>query len=1028
MQNRPIIHILTNPFNLDERVSYEVNDGSRLIDFILLKYPKGFPRPTRVFLNEKQVHLENFDVMLESNDIIDIEIQPMLTAILLVASVVVGYQNYQKLKALSNADIDVPDTITPLKRAGGNAYNLREQRNLARINEPIPTQYGRLKSFPDLAAQPYIRYVDNSTVVHYLFSLGHGSFDIEEINLGSVPYIDNESLDFTLYDPGTTMDKFDDNIIPVIDVKNTSIRSQLNYLRQYASGSFNRTNKTLTLIASRKLTQIFKEGDSITVSGNTDTEGVFDIESVTDSVITVVDSSSWLQESDTGVNILVYLTNKIYENKHFAPGFGTEFFIKECSTDYFRVNNFKKETFSIEIDLEFKDGAYIVHLGDVLDYSPIVDMKIYVAPLVDNSIPASTFINKDFEVLITSDNLTFLEFAETWLNDTDLSDVVFANNVTKDISFTEDDVLISAGDIVSIDYANATVVFNVAKTGEVKAHNTVITTSTSFRSYDIDEDYLDNRIEIGSGRTISTSVLTRVINTTATLYYEVFESYDISISVDDGIFFKFFDYDDYFEMVDQGQLKNVKVVYPNISEYPSISTLACKFTFKNNQLNNDVDNDVNILATRKLPIWNGSSWDSPVETRSIAWALADVWMSTYGASKPHSTIDLDALVALDTTWTTRVDTFDAIFDSGITVWEGLKKIARVGRCVPIFDGNVLTFVRSEIQTVHTAVYNAENILPNTFSIEYSFPDNQDPDGIRVKYLDEDDNYNPAYVDSSPNLSKNVEIDFFGCVNYNMAWRESQLLEAQLLNSRVSVVFKTEMAGHIPFVGDLISVQYDLANWGQGGQVVSKVGTTITTSQPLDWTGSPPFYMSFMKPNGSISGPHVVTQGTGDMEAILDVDVVDFTFITLGTQNPTIYQFGEAWNKPCIVKEVVPNKDNETLSLKVIPYIESIHTADVGTPDDKITSSPTGIPIPPKVGGLELTNVAESGSVVAVWNPLYGITNYKVQKSTDNDSWTDVSTPSIATETISATGLLYVRVASVISGTIGVYVKVSIIAT
>jgi hypothetical protein len=162
-----------------------------------------------------------------------------------------------------------------------------------------------------------------------------------------------------------------------------------------------------------------------------------------------------------------------------------------------------------------------------------------------------------------------------------------------------------------------------------------------------------------------------------------------------------------------------------------------------------------------------------------------------------------------------------------------------------------------------------------------------------------------------------------------------------------------------------------------------------------------------------------------------VDVTNFTFITTASnQNPTLYQFGPStnWNKPCVVTKVTPKGDNETLDIQCVPYNEAIHTADEGTVDNKPSIVPTGNPIPPDIGGLELSNVAGSGSVVAVWNPLSDIDNYKVQKSSDNNVWTDVSTPSVATETISGTGVLYLRVASVIDSIVGTYTKAVIVAT
>lgn len=73
---------------------------------------------------------------------------------------------------------------------------------------------------------------------------------------------------------------------------------------------------------------------------------------------------------------------------------------------------------------------------------------------------------------------------------------------------------------------------------------------------------------------------------------------------------------------------------------------------------------VNCIVTRKLPTWSPTSgWSTPTTTRSIAWALADILKADYGAKLADKNIDLEALARLDQTWTSRGDTFNAVFDS-----------------------------------------------------------------------------------------------------------------------------------------------------------------------------------------------------------------------------------------------------------------------------------------------------------------------------------------------------------------------------
>ena len=122
------------------------------------------------------------------------------------------------------------------------------------------------------------------------------------------------------------------------------------------------------------------------------------------------------------------------------------------------------------------------------------------------------------------------------------------------------------------------------------------------------------------------------------------------------------------------------------------------------------------------------------------------------------------------------------------------------------------------------------------------------------------------------------------------------------------------------------------------------------------------------------------------------------------------------------------KGNRTYSIECIPYIPSNYTADSGTPPIRTTEEPNTLPLPQNIGGLLLTNTPNSGVVVVKWNPVNNISLYKIQKSTDNQTYTDVATTTNTTYNINATGTLYVRVASIVSSTIGNYAVAVITAS
>ena len=1025
MQN-PIVNIYPNPFSVYEKDTFILNVGDSLIDLLQQKYPNGFNLPTVIKLNRKKLPVENYDVVLNENDIVDIGIQPLLggdedqdfltrlfqTAEEGVGSVITKVGEFMYGKPV----LDTPENLTSSTPERGNAYRLRPQSNLARLGEPIPTQYGKFKVHPDLAASPWVENTNNEQFLNQLFTLGWGEFDIQQLKLGDMTLDTFDGIEYETYVPNDPVTLFHDNVYTNPMLKDFNVKEINTNRRFLADYTFDKPNKKVIAPVGSSFNRVFKIGDVLGIAPQVALgySGEFTVTSVSDTEIVFSDVSTW----PTGVNTTtgsdtIYkldavhqlfpgLTDRDYPVSVHSRGFSY------TATQGYITNPIGTTVHIFYVDISFPDGLYIRESGTFVYQERTVRFDLHLRPIEEDGSYSGVI------TAVTGDSMTSESGDSITWHATDREHRRWDSNAT--FTFYDNAVAIPGGDISSIDYGDgwggAKVTFTGSKTGPITYDGSYITMPDFIKPFvvtDASPEYLRKTIEI------DTSSLPNWVDGR----FEAFITFSSLVP---------------FNTPDTHVINNIitgiKSKLPVVSKYGPYTMLAIRLK-ATLDITSQNSKKINVVATRKLKTWTGSAWTALTATRSIAWALADIWMSTYGASRPQANIDLATLKTLDTLWTSRGDTFDGIFDSNITVWEALTKVARAGRSRPIFDGTTLTFVRDGVQSLYTAMFTPDNILPGSFNINYSFPDAQTTNGVQITYLDEDNNYSQATVESTPGLNNPQKINFFGCVNYAQAWRESQYLAAQIVKQRVTVSFATEMSGHIPFYGDLISVHYDLPSWGQGGQVTSKSGTTITTSQPLDWTGAGPFYMSFMRPDGSLSGPHTVTQGSNDKEAILSSDVTDFTFITtLNNQNPTIYQFGPStnWNKPCIVIRVKPRGDNETVNITCIPYDGSIHTADQGTPPSKPSTNPTGDPNPPGIAGLTLSNVPLSGSVVAIWNPENNITSYKVQKSTDNVTYTDVSTPTTPTETISATGVLYVRVACVVGSTVGTYTQRVIVAT
>lgn len=260
--------------------------------------------------------------------------------------------------------------------------------------------------------------------------------------------------------------------------------------------------------------------------------------------------------------------------------------------------------------------------------------------------------------------------------------------------------------------------------------------------------------------------------------------------------------------------------------FGDVTLLAMRMRASNN-LSTQSSRKVNVIATRKLPVWNGSAWSAPAATRSIAWAFA---YAAKAIGRTDAQIDLAALLALDATWASRGDYFDARFDSFLSFWEAATKIAAAGRAKPFVQGGVLRIMRDQAASVPVALYSMRNIAKGSLSVDYLMPTDDTADSINVGYFDNAtwtalrvQAVLPTSTSDSP-----AKIELFGVTGREHAYREGMYQAASNRYRRRLIKFSTEMEGFLPSFGDLIAVQHDMPAWGQGGEVVAYAPQAAST--------------------------------------------------------------------------------------------------------------------------------------------------------------------------------------------------------
>lgn len=79
----------------------------------------------------------------------------------------------------------LPNSASP--SAGSPTYSLGAQGNAARLGAPIPVNYGKMRIYPDFAAQPYSEYESNEQYLYQLFCIGQGQNQLSDLRLEDTP-------------------------------------------------------------------------------------------------------------------------------------------------------------------------------------------------------------------------------------------------------------------------------------------------------------------------------------------------------------------------------------------------------------------------------------------------------------------------------------------------------------------------------------------------------------------------------------------------------------------------------------------------------------------------------------------------------------------------------------------------------------------------------------------------------------------------------------------------------------------------
>ena len=858
-----------------------------------------------------------------------------------------------------------------------SVYNLQSQGNQARLGGVIPRIFGRHLTYPDFAALPYAEYIGNEQYLYQLFCIGEGEYQIDAIRLDDTSVANFPDATYEIIKPFGPVTLFPSNVFSSIEVAGQELLQNVPVGPFAANPAGSAINKiAIDLVLPRALFYANDNGELSAMSIGVKIE----YRNIDDTGLPV---GTWIRPAWFVISLAT--TTPIRRTIEYALPLG-RYEVRLTRTDAKSVNT--------------RAGHEIVWValrGFVPD-SQRVPNAAFVSPDVQNILaPYGVILGPFLCNQSTISQIRSIAIEVSWPTGMYVQQPSFIPDPDYGDYFNPHPLQATFGFLFEVRQLD---INDDPLTGWVVLEN-YTETSHRFEGFVITREYalVPGRYEA------------RLRNTAQAYFGPLAGDPDWMLGT----------------MV----WASLTGVYTGTTRYGNVTLLAMRMR-ASNSLSQQSSRRINCVATAILPSWNPTQgWLAPAPQRNPAWALLEIARSRSGAQLDDERLDLAEFYRLSQTWATRGDTFDAVFDSKQSCWDALKIVASVGRAAVYMQAGVLRIVRDEPRTLPTAMFTMRNIVKGSFKVNYSMHDSETPDAVEVEYFDESKWSSDRVLATLPGdaATRIATTKPFGIVQRAQAWREGMYTAATNKYRRRHVAFGTELEGHLPMIGDLITVQHDVVEWGQSGEIVAlspiptsawPIGTIVTLSEPVTFTTGN-HYIAFRERAGDPTNAVRVTAGATANEVVLVEALPGFLWYIGLDGERTTFAFGpgDAWSMRCrVVAPISPR--GTTIELNAVVENMLVHSADNGPmpalvppyPLPKVKTTPQIVGVITAVAGGTL----ESPTIDVTWPGAPGTAYYLVQTSDDGASWNPRAEPEAPSIQLPArAGVINIRVAPVGQG-------------
>lgn len=410
-----------------------------------------------------------------------------------------------------------------------------------------------------------------------------------------------------------------------------------------------------------------------------------------------------------------------------------------------------------------------------------------------------------------------------------------------------------------------------------------------------------------------------------------------------------FDYDFQGAVVDEIQLVDLYSVSPVSKTHFGNKTTIHTVTRANQDASALKRRELNCLASRKLPTYNGTTFSGAFDATGLLVS------GTIAATSKM--VDIIAAVAVDPkignmtlatdvdmaqiwsvqqdldAWNTECGQFNYTFDSDtLSLEETVSAVAQAVFCAPYRQNGKIRLALDRPQTTSTALFTHRNKKPNAETITRRFASDSEYDGVELVYQDPDaDTRETIRLPLGGSATKYKKVEATGIRSFRQAWFRANREYNRLRYQRMSIETDTTTDGRALLPNSRIDVVDNTRFKSYDGEVVAQSGLTLTLSRDVAFLPATPHSIVLMKRDGSLQSI-ACTEVSGSANKVLLANLPAEAIVTTQTKADgirTIFSFAadsaraaQAW----LVQEI-DTTDGQYVRVRAINYSSDYYAAD-----------------------------------------------------------------------------------------------------